>query len=154
MRSEIIQNQDTPLYSISTAAKMLGISVHTVRMYERAGLILPFQKESSHRLYSQSDIERLKCIRRAINEDKIGIAGIQRIHALIPCWEIVNCSQQDRKHCEAFRNHTKACWTFNHPKNSCETRDCRSCPVYKEAFDCTKIKNRIIGITEKYESTL
>ena len=152
--TDIQIDKDVPLHSISTTAKMLGISVHTVRMYERAGLILPFQKESSHRLYSQSDIERLKCIRRAINEDKIGIAGIQHIHALIPCWDIVSCSQKDREYCEAYRNHTKACWTFEHPKNSCVMRECRTCPVYKESIDCTKIKNRIIGITEKYESTL
>ncbi len=149
MRSEIIQNPDTPIYPIRTAAKMLGISVYTLRMYERAGLILPFQKESSHRLYSDTDIERLKCIRRAINEEKISIAGIQRIQALIPCWEIVQCSQRDRNQCEAFRNHTQACWTFNHLKNKCKKRNCRSCPVYKEFIDCSKIKNKIIELTEK-----
>lgn len=157
MRKELLKNEinaDLPLFSISTTAKMLGISVHTLRMYERAGLILPFQKESSHRLYSHVDIERLKCIRRAINEDKISIAGIQRIHALLPCWEIVSCSHKDRKHCEAYRNFSQACWTFDHPNDTCKERECRSCPVYKESFDCTKIKNRIIEITEKYESTL
>ncbi|MBI4811715.1 MAG: MerR family transcriptional regulator [Ignavibacteriales bacterium] len=154
MRSEIIQNQDTPLYPISTAAKLLGISVHTLRMYERAGFILPFQKESSHRLYSQSDIERLKCIRRAINEDKISIAGIQRIQALMPCWDVIKCSQKDREHCDAFNNHAYACWMYNHKKNICENLDCKSCQVYKEFYDCARIKSKIIEITEKHESSL
>lgn len=149
-----IQLSIEPIYSIGAAANLVGVSVQTLRLYEAEGLVLPFKKSSLHRLYSEVDIERIRCIRKMINEEKIGIAGIQHINALIPCWEIVSCSQKDRAHCEAFRNHTKACWTFDHPKNSCDARDCRSCPVYKESFDCTKIKNRIIEITEKYESTL
>ncbi|MCJ7553068.1 MAG: MerR family transcriptional regulator, partial [Ignavibacteriaceae bacterium] len=30
-------------------------------MYEREGLILPYQKDTGHRLYSDSDIDRLQC---------------------------------------------------------------------------------------------
>ena len=33
-----------PVFPISTAAKLLKISVHTLRMYEREGLIIPFKK--------------------------------------------------------------------------------------------------------------
>ena len=57
------------------------------------------------------DLERIKCIRKAINEDKMGIEGISRMLALIPCWAIVNCSEKDRKNCEAFDRYTKPCWT-------------------------------------------
>lgn len=32
---------DTPLYSIGTAARMLGISVHTLRMYDREHCAAP-----------------------------------------------------------------------------------------------------------------
>ncbi len=32
-----------PKYKISEAAKILGISVHTMRMYEREGLIIPLK---------------------------------------------------------------------------------------------------------------
>jgi len=148
MKSEFNQNQDTPLYTISTTAKMLGISVHTLRMYEREGLILPFQKSSGHRLYSQSDIERLQCIRNAINKEKISIAGIQHIHALIPCWEIVSCSKKDRENCNAYKSHSKGCWTFEHADDICKGLDCRACPVYKESTDCKNIKNRIIELTK------
>ncbi|MCX8056055.1 MAG: MerR family transcriptional regulator, partial [Ignavibacteria bacterium] len=83
--------KDKPKYKISEAAKILGISVHTLRMYEREGLILPFKKTTNQRLYSEKDIERLKCIRNSINEKKISIEGIKRIFSLIPCWAIVNC---------------------------------------------------------------
>ncbi|MFH2031950.1 MAG: MerR family DNA-binding transcriptional regulator [Bacteroidota bacterium] len=39
-----------PKYTISSAANLLGISVHTMRMYEKEGLIIPFKKESNQRL--------------------------------------------------------------------------------------------------------
>lgn len=45
-------SQDTPLYPIGTAARMLGVSVHTLRMYERKGLIIPHHAESNQRLYT------------------------------------------------------------------------------------------------------
>jgi predicted site-specific integrase-resolvase len=43
-------NYFEPVFSISTAAKLLDVSVHTLRMYEREGLIIPFKKDSSQRL--------------------------------------------------------------------------------------------------------
>ena len=46
------------MYSIGTVARMLGISVFTLRKYEREGLIVSFKKKSGHRLYSASDVER------------------------------------------------------------------------------------------------
>lgn len=133
----------TPVFTISIAASLLGISIHTLRMYEREGLIISYKKDSGHRLYSQSDIERLECIRRAINESKISIAGIKTIYSLIPCWKIVNCSEDQRMNCPSFTSHSQPCWTFDHKRNVCSSRVCRECTVYKDFSDCTKIKNSI-----------
>ncbi|MHB8854110.1 MAG: MerR family transcriptional regulator [Ignavibacteriaceae bacterium] len=140
------ENFHLPLLPIRSAAKLLNISVHTLRMYEKEGLIIPFKKESSHRLYSNSDIERLKCIRSAINESKISIAGIKTIYSMIPCYEIVNCTQTERENCSAFKNHSKPCWNFNHKDNPCQTRDCRSCSVYNNYSECGRIKELIQNI--------
>jgi MerR family transcriptional regulator, heat shock protein HspR len=142
-------NTEEPLYTISTAAKILNISVHTLRMYEREGLIVPFRKESNHRLYSRSDIQRLICIRNAINVDKLSIAGIQTIYSMIPCWDIKKCSLEDREICEAYKNHTKACWMYKHTKNNCSTDECRDCTVYKDYSECSKIKESIINLSRK-----
>ncbi len=131
---------DAPLYTISIAANLLDISVHTLRMYENEGLIIPFKKVSNHRLYSRADIERLKCIRKAINESKISIAGIKTIYSLIPCWEITKCSNEDRINCEAFKSHSEPCWSFAHKNNVCENKNCRNCAVYNEYSECMKIK--------------
>jgi MerR family transcriptional regulator, heat shock protein HspR len=144
--SNILDNNELPLYSIGSAARILNISVHTLRMYERAGLILPFKKESKHRLYSESDIQRLKCIRSAINDKKISIAGIKTIYSLIPCWEITKCSEEERNNCEAYKSHSKPCWTFEHNGNKCSKIDCRNCEVYKKFSDCEKVKDLLIKI--------
>ncbi len=134
---------EEPVFPISVAAKLLSISVHTLRMYEREGLIIPFKKETNHRLYSRADIERLTCIRRAINEYKISIAGIKTIYSLIPCWKIVNCSEDDRKNCEAYSSHTNPCWSYNHKNNICENLECRECRVYKDFSECQTIKESL-----------
>lgn len=130
-------------YTISTAARILKISVHTMRMYEREGLILPFKSSGNQRLYSEIDIERLRCIRKAINEDKIGIEGIRRMLALIPCWAMVECNEKDRKNCDAFNDYTKPCWTFKHKNNLCEELECVRCEVYKSFGDCGSIKEKL-----------
>lgn len=146
MRLIDIEN-DKPFLSISSAARMLNISVHTLRMYEKEGLIIPHKKDSKQRLYSKLDIERLQCIRRAINEAKISINGIKTIYSLIPCWEIVKCSEEDRKICEAYKNHSQPCWNFKHPGTLCEKKNCRECEVYTNYSECGKVKELIKSIS-------
>jgi len=141
-----IDNIETPLFPISVAARILEISVHTLRMYEREGLIVPFKKESSHRLYSKADIERITCIRNAINKNKISINGIKTIYSLIPCWEIIKCSATDKGNCDAFKSHSHPCWTFHHTNNLCADNICRDCSVYKDYSECKNLKDKLISI--------
>ena len=142
-----VQDPQTPVYSIGTVARMLGVSVFTLRMYEREGLILPEKSASNQRRYSDNDVERLRCIRRAITEQKFGIAGIKTIFSMIPCWNIIGCSEADRMNCEAYTGHTGPCWSYRHKNNTCVTRGCRECPVYKDFSDCGKVKQSIVNIS-------
>ncbi len=142
-------NIDKPVYTISATADILGISIHTLRMYEREGLILSYKKSSGHRLYSQEDIERIKCIRNAINESKISINGIKTIYSMIPCWKFINCNDEERENCPAYKSYSKPCWTFKHNDNPCSVNDCRNCPVYKDHSKCTSIKQKEISIKLK-----
>ncbi len=142
-----LQNPEQPVFPISTAARMLKISVHTLRMYEKEGLIIPFKKETNHRLYSRKDIDRLNCIRKAINEYKISIAGIKAIYSFIPCWQINGCTEKDRLSCEAFLSHNKPCWSFEHKNNVCKNMNCRECKVYKSFSECSDIKKAIVNLT-------
>lgn len=140
-------SRDEPIYSISTAAKLLGISVPTLRVYEKEGLIIPFKTEGNQRHYSKADLERVECIRRAINERKISINGIKAIYSLIPCWEVVQCSAEDRAICGAYNSDEKPCWTFEHPNTICAERSCRDCEVYKNHSNCGTVKDLIKNIT-------
>lgn len=145
----MLQNPEfeQPVYSISMAAHLLSISVHTIRMYEREGLIIPHKKESNQRLYSKADLERIQCIRRSINESKISINGIKRIYSLIPCWEIVKCSDEDKSKCEAYKGHEQPCWTYQNKSTKCEDLKCRSCDVYYKYSQCSEVKDLIKSIS-------
>ncbi len=143
----IEQEDDKPVYSIGSAARMLGISVHTVRMYEKEGLIIPQRKEGRNRLYSDFDIERLRCVRREINNKKYSIPAIQTILSLYPCWVDKACSAEERKNCPAYQNGDKPCWSYPHKHDACTGEDCRNCLVYRN-IHCGKIKEKIIEITK------
>lgn len=136
-------NKETPLFSIGTVARMLGVSVQTLRLYERRGLILAQKSSGNQRLYSESDVERLKCIRASISKHKISIEGIRRIQSMVPCWENVQCPMEQRMACPAFIASDAGCWTYKHKTNVCAGRDCRHCKVYLLAGDCEKIKSLV-----------
>ncbi len=137
---------DEPVFPISTAAKILNISVHTLRMYEKEGLIISHKSDSKHRLYSKTDLERIICIRNSINTDKISIAGIKSILSLIPCWEINDC-QKTSESCGAFIEHKNPCWLMKKKEKSRTEMDCRECEVYMSFSKCNKIKEKIITLT-------
>jgi MerR family transcriptional regulator/heat shock protein HspR len=132
-----------PIFPIRTAAKLLNISVHTLRMYEREGLIIPYKKSSNQRLYSKNDIERIKSIRKAISQDKFSIRGIVKIFSFIPCWKIAGCAEEDRLSCEAYNNNSLPCWAVFHKNNFCTDKDCRACEVYNDYGECNSIRNKI-----------
>lgn len=129
-----------PVHTISKAAQLVGLSVQMLRLYENEGLIIPFRKDSLHRKYSEDDIERLRCIREMINKDKISIAGIKRILALIPCWALKKCPDDVKRKCVAFKDYTKPCWMHKLNNLICESAKCRNCLVYESFSNCSKIK--------------
>jgi MerR family transcriptional regulator/heat shock protein HspR len=141
-------SQDEPLFSISTTAKIVGLSKQSLHLYEREHLIIPYKKASGHRLYSLADIDRLHCIREMITDRKISIQGIKGMLSLLPCWKVVNCSEKDRKNCEAYENSFKPCWAYEHKNNVCAKLDCRTCEVYKKYGRCSEIKKVIRDVTD------
>ena len=67
------------LYLISMAARMLGMHPQTLRKYERLGLVQPSRTLGSMRLYSRDELERLKVIKRLVDDGGINLAGVQRL---------------------------------------------------------------------------
>jgi MerR family transcriptional regulator/heat shock protein HspR len=67
------------LYFISAAARLLGMHPQTLRKYERLGLIQPTRTIGSMRLYSRDELERLRIIKRLVDDAGINLAGVQRL---------------------------------------------------------------------------
>ncbi len=133
----------TPTYSIGEVAAALGISVETIRLYDRLGLVIISKSERGRRIFSEVDIERLKCIRTAINEHKISIEGIRRMQSLVPCWSHIECPEDQRKNCPAFLRSSGGCWTYMHSNNRRAGLDCKECKVYQLSGTCENIKSLI-----------
>ena len=51
----------------------------TLRKYERLGLVQPTRTIGSMRLYSRDELERLKLIKRLVDDGGINLAGVQRL---------------------------------------------------------------------------
>ena len=73
---------DHDLYLISMAARMLGMHPQTLRKYERLGLVQPTRTLGSMRLYSRDELERLKVIKRLVDDGGINLAGVQRLMSI------------------------------------------------------------------------
>jgi MerR family transcriptional regulator/heat shock protein HspR len=68
-----------PRYVISVAARMLGTHTYTLRYYERIGIIEPSRSRGNIRLYSESDIIRLRRVKKLMEELGINLAGVEVI---------------------------------------------------------------------------
>jgi MerR family transcriptional regulator/heat shock protein HspR len=134
-------------YSIGEAADILGVSVPTLRLYERAGLILPMRRNSKHRVYAESDLDRVRSLRAAINHKKISIAGIRSLLSMIPCWKIKDCPEEVRSNCPAFHGSDFPCWALEKKPGKCARAECRVCSVYLESADCSVVKQTIAKLT-------
>lgn len=131
-------------YTIGIAAKMLGVSVHLLRVYEKEGLILSERTDTNRRLYSDLEIEKARCIRRMVNDTGMNFEGIRRMLALVPCWRLRDCNEKDKKGCNALKAHDRPCWATKekcaHPLDNC-----RKCEVYQAVVHCDDLKDIIFG---------
>jgi MerR family transcriptional regulator, heat shock protein HspR len=72
------RRSDHGVYSISVAAELTGIEPHTLRAYERAGLLTPARSDGGVRRYSDDDLVRLQQI-NALAAAGLNLAGIRRV---------------------------------------------------------------------------
>ena len=69
---------DRGLYPISVVTELTGISAHTLRGYDRAGLLAPARTDGGTRRYSDRDLARLRRI-LTLTDERINLAGVRRI---------------------------------------------------------------------------
>jgi len=137
---ERLLDKTRPVFAIGVAADLVGVSVHTLRMYETEGLIIPQRTQSKRRLYSQTDIERLQCIRVMIEDRGFNLAGIKGMMSMAPCWEIKG-SDIDRVSCDAYKSSMEPCWVVKSKTSACQEEACFECPVYKGVTTCHNMKS-------------
>src|SRR5438477_5773570 len=83
------------LYFISVAARMLGMHPQTLRKYERLGLMQPSRTIGSMRLYSRDELERLRVIKRLVDDGGINLAGVQRLLSIAEIVERIRPLMRD-----------------------------------------------------------
>ncbi len=69
--------ESKPRYVISIAARIIGIEAHTLRYYERLGLVQPERSSGNIRLYSEEDIDRLRHIKTLMSDCGVNLAGLE-----------------------------------------------------------------------------
>ena len=69
--------ESKPRYVISVAARMIGIEAHTLRYYERLGLVQPERSSGNIRLYSEEDVDRLRYIKALMSDCGVNLGGVE-----------------------------------------------------------------------------
>jgi MerR family transcriptional regulator/heat shock protein HspR len=72
-----------PRYVISVAARMLHIQTHTLRYYEKVGIIEPHRSQGNIRLYSDRDIALLKRVKSLVDDMGINLPGVEVILRMV-----------------------------------------------------------------------
>jgi len=81
LKGRVIMSVDDtePRYVISIAARMVGVQTHTLRYYERVGIIEPSRSRGNIRLYSERDIARLRRVKTLMDDMGVNLAGVEVI---------------------------------------------------------------------------
>lgn len=66
-------------FTIRVAAEAVGVHQQTLRHYERLELIKPHRGTGKIRYYTEKDIDRLRLIRRLIDELGVNLSGVEII---------------------------------------------------------------------------
>jgi MerR family transcriptional regulator, heat shock protein HspR len=82
LRTRVEVSSERGVFMISVAAELADMHPQTLRMYEARGLIEPKRSPKGTRLYSQSDVERLRRIQEMTAELGMNLAGVERVFEL------------------------------------------------------------------------
>jgi MerR family transcriptional regulator/heat shock protein HspR len=81
---------------IGVAAQLCGVHPQTLRQYERIGLVVPARVGAKNRLYSETDIRRVRRIQHLTQDMGVNLAGVELILRLLDDMEEIR-SDMDRQ---------------------------------------------------------
>jgi len=105
MRDSDMEPQERMLglrFTIRVAAEAVGVHQQTLRHYERLELIKPHRGTGKIRYYTEKDIDRLRLIRRLIDELGVNLSGVEIILNMSERTEALQCDLEQQK--EWMRN--------------------------------------------------
>jgi len=135
---------EDPLIPIGVLAERVGLSVSAIRKYENESLIIAHRTDSGHRLFSHEDIGRVRNIQHMIQELGLNVAGIRRMQALLPCWDLLPCREKTHRNCPAYKDNTRPCWMIKGLDCAPQGNECRQCAVYRFGSLCTQDIKRLL----------
>jgi MerR family transcriptional regulator/heat shock protein HspR len=127
---------------IGEVARHFAVSVDLLRLYEREGLIIPLKSAKGTRYFTVRDYPWIATVIRLVREARLNFAGIRRLLALLPCWDIRTCGITRKHDCEIISGAYQPCWIN---RACCEPADCYACDVYRSACRCENLKAFIAG---------
>jgi MerR family transcriptional regulator, heat shock protein HspR len=65
------------VYTMAVASRLTGMHAQTLRKYERAGLLRPARQRGNQRLYSETDLRRLRRIQYLVEKRGLNVAGLE-----------------------------------------------------------------------------
>jgi len=93
-----------PRYVISVAARMLETQTHTLRYYEKVGIIEPRRSQGNVRLYSDRDIAVLQKVKSLVDDLGINLPGVEVIlHMMEQMSEMQKELQQAQQEIDKLR---------------------------------------------------
>lgn len=125
---------------IGAVARHFSVSVDLLRLYEREGLLIPIKSQKGTRYFAERDFVWIGTILRLVREAGLNFAGIRRLLALLPCWEIRGCPYPRKQDCPVVSDATAPCWANRACACSGSSQECYSCPVYRSAPSCENLK--------------
>jgi MerR family transcriptional regulator/heat shock protein HspR len=81
---------------IGVAAQLCGVHPQTLRQYERLGLVIPARVGAKNRLYSETDIRRVRRIQHLTQDMGVNLAGVELILRLLDDMEEIR-ADMDRQ---------------------------------------------------------
>lgn len=76
---EVGGERGAPRHRIGAAARLVGVSPSSLRLWERQGLVRPIRSRGRYRLYSDADLDHLHGICRLLRVDRLNAPGVRRM---------------------------------------------------------------------------
>ena len=102
------QRASDALYVISVAARLVELHPTTLRKYERVGFLEPSRTPGRTRLYSLQDINRLRQIKRLVEEREMNLAGVQMALDLTEMLSEISTATEQAQDMAALRHRVQA----------------------------------------------